>query len=672
MDAWKRELFMSSHFANENRTIIEAGAQSNVLTSSAARRLCRRCGRAAFLTAAAVVAATMAACGADAPCIETATCPPLGGDAQPDRNVSDADAGTASDGSSADGSAPSDAGSPGDRADRAETPPDRSAPPDAGTGRDADGGRPSDSSVSSDRSADHADGGAISTPDAAMDAAPDVPVCDPDAGRSPAENPCIVSDRYGVFVSPAGSDTTGVGTRGAPFRTIMRGLRAAKPESARVFVCDDGTGYTDPIALDPTLDGVTIHGGFECAGWTLPANQRTRIHPPAGPALSIGNLTAGATLDRFELVAADAAPGASSIAVIIQTSMHVVLRNSRLVSGKGGAGSAGIDGAPGKDGDPVGPAQRGLPAIPSIGWAQSGGIAVAGACGSKGGNGGGYDANTTEWQPGQSGAPMVNVTPPNVENGATDPVHLINGLPGSTGDRGAVGAVNPKGGTFSVAGYAPAATAGAGSDGFPGQGGGGGASNLGSSGFLGATGGAGGMGGCGGRAGTGGGGGGASVALLSWTSGVTLEGCEVVSADGGAGGKGGQGGVGGKGSDGAEGGDGFNEDAGVTLDRGGLGGPGGAGGSGGPGAGGNGGPSYAIVYAGGRPAQIGGTTVLRGNGGAPGAGGGVGSTTTRDGGTIPDDGGQDSGAIDAGADGGTGFRAPDGLPGEAAYELAIP
>jgi hypothetical protein len=117
----------------------------------------------------------------------------------------------------------------------------------------------------------------------------------------------------------------------------------------------------------------------------------------------------------------------------------------------------------------------------------------------------------------------------------------------------------------------------------------------------------------------------------------------VLSANGGTGGKGGNGGAGGKGAAGGGGNEG--------IDGSPPSGAGGIGGEGGPGAaaaGGNGGPSYAIVFAGSRPAQTG-TIVTFSLGGPAGAGG-----------TTP------ASPIS------TSRRAADGFVGDANYELAIP
>ena len=657
----------------------------------------RACAHAwrALAVIAVVLAATLAtACDADLTCAETATCPPAT-DAQSepgqdggwtDLDLGDTDSAVVDDGDHRGDRATSDGR---DAADDAEGPtPTDASWPDNGS----DVERPAD---------DASDGGIRSDGPNHVDA----PHCDLDAGRSPSDNPCIVSERYGVFVSPEGSDATGAGTRSAPFRTINRGLQAAKIETMRVFVCDNGAGFIDPITIDPTFEGISLYGGFDCAAWKLAESARTAVHPVVGPALLVSSLMQGVTIESFELRAADAAPGASSIAVQVQSSAGVVLRRSRLLAGKGGAGQTGADGPPGADGEVPGPAQRGRSAscVPPI-LSQPGGSWGAATCGSKGGSGGACDT-TLGSLPGDDGTPSNFVDPPNVANGATHWLADRNGRPGSRGIGGESGLANRQPGSFTATGYALAAPGNDGAHGHAAQGGGGGSSGEAdpSNWCIGATGGAGGMGGCGGVPGVGGGAGGASVALLSWTSSVTLDQCEVASGDGGPGGNGGKGGVGGKGAIGAEGGEGvFDPDAGASLVGAGSGGPGGNGGPGGGGAGGNGGPTYAIAYSGARPLQIGGTTITLGVGGVPGAGGHSPVVMQPDGGVAdgggaeggiseggatdgrPTEGGMTDGSTEGGAteggitDGGAGtpdggrLRGDDGLPGEAAYELPIP
>jgi hypothetical protein len=450
-------------------------------------------------------------------------------------------------------------------------------------------------------------------------------ICDTGKDRSPANTPCLVDFRYGCFVSPQGSDEFGAGTPTAPYKTTARAMDRAKMEGKRVYVCDDGTGYPDALAVGAAFDGVSLYGGFECGSWNYDTTRRARVHPAAGSALSLKGLVAGLTIEDFELISADAAPGASSTAGIVESSANVLLRRVRLAAGKAGNGADGADGAKALDVPDVGTQQHGAAATCSASAAQPGGQwAGPSSCSSVGGAGG-EATKDSDGANGFPGDPRVNVINP-VDNGGAHGVDGADGTLGGEGVAGDTGSPNSTStsGTFSASGYVVAGPGGNGGAGHTGQGGGGGgASNApAGSGCVGASGGAGGMGGCGGPPGSGGASGGASVALLSWMSQITVDGCDLVASEGGAGGKGGNGSLGNAGQPGASGGDGFVPDGGgVTIGKGGTGGPGGHGANGGSGAGGNGGPSYGLVSKGTAPIKTNDTMITPGPGGARGIGG---------------------------------------------------
>ena len=167
------------------------------------------------------------------------------------------------------------------------------------------------------------------------DVAGEPDACDPGTSKSPVESTCLISEKYGVFVSPQGSDTTGIGTRAAPYKTLAKGLQSAKGNVMRVYACDEGTGYLDGLTIDATLDGTSLYGGFECTGWTYATTRRARVHPATGVALVVKGLTTGVTVEDFEFNAADAAVGASSIGAIVDTALNVVLRGVKVTAGKG-------------------------------------------------------------------------------------------------------------------------------------------------------------------------------------------------------------------------------------------------------------------------------------------------------------------------------------------------
>jgi hypothetical protein len=501
----------------------------------------------------------------------------------------------------------------------ADTGTDASITGDAGGSADGDvldGGDASDSSVPSDGSTE-----------ATVEAAPP---CDKDA--APADAACLIDDQYGVFVSPKGDDTAGLGTKAAPYKTLAKAIADAKAKTKRVYACDDGTGYPESITIGTSLDGIVAYGGFACGAWTYSATAKAVVKPASGTALTIKSVSLGASFDSFEFDSADAVTaGGSSIAVVVEASQNIVFKNVKMVAGKGGAGAPGVDGTKGADGALVGIDQQGKDATcaSDAGAFNVGGVWLnASACGSLGGTGGTVSMNGNGGA-GTDGSPTTNVTTPSMGIGGPQQAGLGAdgnlGTIGSDGNAGTSGAASATAGTFTSTGYAAAAAAGSGTVGHPGQGGGGGSGSKAASGCIGASGGAGGMSGCGGGAGTGATSGGASIAMLDWNSGVILNSCTLLAASGGAGGKGGNGGAGGTGKDGADGGA-----AGSGMGKGGKGGKGGNGGVGGPGAGGNGGPSYALVYNGTEPVQTT-TTLTPGSGGAKGVGGTAGTVPAPDG-----------------------------------------
>ncbi len=456
-------------------------------------------------------------------------------------------------------------------------------------------------------------------PDAAGNAGPqDASAGDAVVAVAPEAAPanCLPRDGgcvEGIFVAPRGADA-GNGSKAQPFGNLTVALRAAQASGKPVYACDDGTGFSEQLTVDSSLDGVVAYGGFDCGTWAA-GSSRTVVRSADTTALRITGLKLGAVFERFEFRSADAtAAGSSSIAVMVDSSKQVVLRNVKITAGKGADGLAGTDGTKGADGLPAEAHQQGLGATCRAEGRAGGEWDEMSACGSRGGAGG----DGKKGQMGTNGNPGVPVRATNGGSAGGG-----NGSAGAVGGSGTVGSGAPTGGTVSPNGYAPAGPGGDGlGDGEPGQGGGGGgASDAPAGDCWGASGGAGGMGGCGGKLGTGGSSGGASIALLTWESEVTLDSCILVSSNGGNGGKGGNGGAGGKGQDGAIGGPGYSEDAGMAIGPGGKGGKGGDGGFGAPGAGGNGGPSHVIVTKGTAPVQLGSTTLTHGASGQKGTGG---------------------------------------------------
>src|SRR5215471_10632735 len=171
-----------------------------------------------------------------------------------------------------------------------------------------------------------------------IDAGPDVPACD--GSRSPSVDPCVIDDRFGVFVTPTGNDGA-AGTQAAPLRTLAAALALAHQRSVRVYVCDGGTSFAETMTINATLGGAALFGGFTCtsAQWTYSTSRRAVVRPATGPALSIQG-SAGVLLEDFELEGADGlAAGTSSFGAVVNQASGVVLRRVRIVGGQAAAGA---------------------------------------------------------------------------------------------------------------------------------------------------------------------------------------------------------------------------------------------------------------------------------------------------------------------------------------------
>jgi hypothetical protein len=420
---------------------------------------------------------------------------------------------------------------------------------------------------------------------------------------STASDSCILTETYGVFVSPGGNDTTGNGSRAMPFATVGHAMTMAAMGTKRVYACGSAGNYTENLAVTASVDGVTVYGGLDCttpATWTYAASKLATVAPATGYALQVSGLTTGVTFEDFAFTAADVtAAGASSIAVFVANAQNVAFHRTTLTAGN--ASATGASGGPGSN--HFAGSLDGNPGSGTTGGTAKGCACRDGVTSSTGGQGG--DATHI---PG-AGLPAYG--------GGTAGTNLLScSMPGAVGGDGSdapAGTTDPPStshGTLTVNGWTPAAGV-SGSTGAPGQGGGGGGDRTAT-----AAGGGGACGGCGGGGGTPGSGGGSSIALLAYKSGVALVGCTLTGKNAG------DGGIGGGGEQGQAGGGG----GGVQSGGGCTGGYGGSGAGGNGAQGGAGGLSLAIAYSGTAPSADSTTTMnfgTKGNGGAGGSAGPV-------------------------------------------------
>ena len=237
-----------------------------------------------------------------------------------------------------------------------------------------------------------------------------------DTTKSPSTEACLINDNFGVFVSTAGSDSA-AGTQNAPVATIKKGIELAATAGKKVYVCTDGTTpYKEQVVVGASFDGLSIHGGFDCANWSY-GTVKAKVEGPA-TAWKVESVPTRVAIEDFEVTSADAEKNESSFGMIVANSDGVELVRMNVTAGKGGDGDNGTAGTKGPNGTAAGGPQNGKNAECATATAfLSGGEWTADSpCGSRGGKGG----SAVKESPGTEGAdgtPKVNVTPLNQTNG---------------------------------------------------------------------------------------------------------------------------------------------------------------------------------------------------------------------------------------------------------------
>ncbi len=412
-----------------------------------------------------------------------------------------------------------------------------------------------------------------------------------------------------LWVSPAGSDSN-PGTRAEPLATIQAAIDAADNggQGADVYVAA-GT-YAESLTL---RSRVSVYGGFDPTTWARDINAYRPVVD--GDTVAVHGVVSNAlTVEGLAVVAADATGvGASSIAVFLDNSVDVNLRNNLFTAGAGTAGARGSSGARGNPGaGGKGGANPTSLCVPGSPGGAGGSSYVAGGKGGAGGLYGGFD-----------GAKGAGVAPGGGGGGGST---YNNGGGGKSataaGAHGTDGAAGSAFGTLSADGYLPSSGGNGVDNAKPGSGGGGGGGGGGTATSCGPGGGGGGGGGQQGKPGTAGTGGGASIGILLFgTTVAQITGDTITTSSGGAGGAGGVGGAGGSGAGGGSGGSKaceapFSYPCTGTAGKGGSGSNGGRGGHGG---GGGGGPSIGVVEDAGATVTLDGNTFMLGTPGVGGA-----------------------------------------------------
>ncbi len=432
----------------------------------------------------------------------------------------------------------------------------------------------------------------------------------------PSQNGTPVADTCGVFVSSStGSDTTGTGTKAAPYQTLAHALASAKGQP--VYACGETFMVTQSVMVSTKVD---VYGALDCAkGWAYDGTNKTQIQADATMTpipLTLASGASGSSVHDFVITAADATAAGSSSIAVLDDHADLALENVDVAAGIGKDGSPGAaqmqvmtpmsaKGIAGTD-DAMCNMTSNIPG-------GSGGTNTCNGTKTDGGSGG-RGLPVVSGDPGIGGLPMM--TPSNGGAGQTKSLACAAGQPGGPGAVGAAGTGARSIGDITTSGYqAPAALFGG--SGSPAQGGGGGGAALACDladmppMYAGPSGGGGGAGGCGGMPGNPGTSGGSSIGILALGANLALTNVTIIARTGGAGG------LGGDGQPGAAGGLGGQPGSGNAC----PGGKGGQGGAGGPGGGGAGGHSIGIAIKGGTAPDLSHATVTPGNAGM-GSGGG--------------------------------------------------
>jgi hypothetical protein len=148
----------------------------------------------------------------------------------------------------------------------------------------------------------------------------DTAVCDPTS--DPKDDPCVLDDALGVFVSASAPDG-GSGGKADPLKTITEGIaKAVSLDKSRVYVCEGS--YKEQVVLDSQHDGVSIYGGLVCLqGWSWSGGQTQVTAPTSLYALRLDSLAKSADIEDLMFVVPDAVgkdatgAGNSSIAAFV-------------------------------------------------------------------------------------------------------------------------------------------------------------------------------------------------------------------------------------------------------------------------------------------------------------------------------------------------------------------
>ena len=168
------------------------------------------------------------------------------------------------------------------------------------------------------------------------------------------ETPCDPSEKpgSGLFVSPAGDDTSGDGSAAAPYRSLTRALSSASTAGAASTIYADVGSYPEEVVVPKLTSDVSVRGGWRATGqsWMRACDSGRRaltvvrsttvygLHAlEGGAALTIEDFT---ILTRATPVAAlPGKVGETAYGVFVRSvNARLTLRNVEVRAGDGGGG----------------------------------------------------------------------------------------------------------------------------------------------------------------------------------------------------------------------------------------------------------------------------------------------------------------------------------------------
>ena len=113
--------------------------------------------------------------------------------------------------------------------------------------------------------------------------------------ETPQAASCLADEGAALFVSVAGSDVLGNGTRDRPLKTIAKALSSVTADRRRIYVCEGI--YPESVALAPGHAAVVLAGGVDCS-WK--ATGARPVIGAGGLALIIDAVESPVIIDHIE------------------------------------------------------------------------------------------------------------------------------------------------------------------------------------------------------------------------------------------------------------------------------------------------------------------------------------------------------------------------------------